>query len=426
MLLLPYNRRLPSIAVSTTASDLSARIFAFLREARWLTRGRLFGYATMLVSVSAAVIVWMLMGHGTNDPMGRPVGTDFVSFWTVSAMLHNSHERAIYVPEALAAFEQSMVLGEYTAFYAWQYPPIGLLLVYPLALFPYLWSLGIWLALGVALYLTVLWRILPQPLTLWAGVAFPGVLLTIEHGQNAFFTTGLLGWALLLLPRRPVAAGILIGLLSFKPQLAVLLPVGLIAGSQWRAVIAAALTGLGLAATTFILFGGGIWSDFLASLRLSHEMLDGGLVPYYKMQSIFAAVRLLDGPLNLAYGAQALVAVAGAATVAWAWRRPADSDMKNGALLLATPLATPFILDYDLMLIAPAIAWLASRGVRHRLLPWEGTTLAVLSLIPLVSRTIGELTHILLAPLAISAGLAVIVVRIRAECPTPHTHPISL
>ncbi len=379
----------------------------------------------MLIAAYAAIIVWTLMGHGITDPAGRPVGTDFVSFWTVSSMLHNSHERAIYVPEALATLERSMVPGENAAFYAWQYPPIGLLLVDPLALFSYLWSLAIWLALGVALYLTVLWRILPQPLTLWAGLAFPGVILTVEHGQNAFFTTGLLAWALLLLPRRRVAAGILIGLLSFKPQLGLLVPVALIAGGQWRTVITAALTGLGLVATTFILFGGGVWSDFLASLQLSREMLDSGLVPYYKMQSIFAAVRLVGGPLILAYSVQAVVGVVGAATVAWAWRRPTDPDMKNGALLLATPLATPFIFDYDLMLVAPAIAWLASKGVRHRLLPWEGTTLAVLSLIPLVSRAIGELTHTLLAPLAVGAGLAAIVVRIRAESLKVHTHPIS-
>jgi hypothetical protein len=77
------------------------------------------------------------------------------------------------------------------------------------------------------------------------------------------------------------------------------------------------------------------------------------------------------------------------------------------------------------MLVAPAIAWLASKGVQHRLLPWEGTTLAVLSLIPLVSRAIGELTHTLLAPLAVGAGLAAIVVRIRAESLKVHTHPIS-
>ena len=351
MLFLSCNRRLSRIAVFTTASDLSVRILAFLRDAQWLTRGRLFGYATILNAASAAMIVWMLMGHGITDPAGRPLGTDFVSFWTVSTMLHDGRERAIYVPEALAAWEQSVVPSENAAFYAWQYPPIGLLLVYPLALFSYLWSLAIWLALGVVLYLTVLWRILPQPLTLWAGLAFPGVLLTIEHGQNAFFTTGLLGWALLLLPRRPVAAGILIGLLSFKPQLGVLVPVALIA--------------------------------------------------------------------------QALVGVVGIATVAWAWRRPTDPDMKNGALLLAIPLATPFILDYDLMLVAPAIAWLASKGVRYRLLPWEGTTLTVLSLVPLVSRTIGELTHIVLAPLAIGAGLAAIVVRIRAEIVKAHTPPVS-
>jgi alpha-1,2-mannosyltransferase len=200
--------------------------------------------------------------------------------------------------------------------------------------------------------------------------------------------------------------------------------VALIAGSQWRTVIAAALTGLGLVATTFILFGGGIWSDFLASLPLSREMLDNGLVPYYKMQSIFAALRLLGGPLNLAYSAQALVGVVGATTVAWAWRRRTDPDTKNGALLLAIPLATPFILDYDLMLVAPAIAWFAGK-VQNRLLPWEGTALTVLSLIPLVSRTIGELTHMLLAPFAVVAGLAAIVVRIRAESPKAQSRQIS-
>jgi hypothetical protein len=366
----------------------------------------------------------MLAGHGITDPAGRPVGTDFVSFWTVSSMLHNGQERAIYVPQALAAFEQVVVRDANTAFYAWQYPPIALLLIYPLALFPYLLSLAIWLAVGAGLYLTVLWRILPLPLTLWAGLAFPGVLLTVGHGQNAFFTVGLLGWALLLLPRRPVAAGILIGLLSFKPQLGVLLPVALVAGGQWRAVIAAALASFVLMAATIILFGGEIWSDFLASLQLSREMLDKGLVPYYKMQSIFAGVRLLGSPLILAYCAQTLVGAGAIATVAWAWGRPADPDMKNSALLLATPLATPFIFDYDLMLVAPAIALLARKGVQNRLLPWEGTALAVLSLIPLVSRTMGELTHILLAPFAIGAGLAFIVVRIRAESAEAHAHPV--
>jgi alpha-1,2-mannosyltransferase len=407
------------IVASTTASDLSIQAVALVRDAAWLTRGRLFGYAAILIAVSVAVIGWSLTGHGINDPAGRPVGTDFVSFWTVSSALVHGNERAIYSPEALAALEQATLPRENADFYAWQYPPIALLLVYPLAFFPYLWSLASWLAVGLACYLTVLWRILPQPLTLCAGLAFPAVLLTFVHGQNSLLTAGLFGWGLLLLARRPIAAGVVIGLLSFKPQLGLLLPVALLAGGHWRTIVAATLTSLSLAAMTVILFGGEIWSDFFNSVQLSRDILDKGLVPYYKMQSVSAAVRLLGGPSIFGYSLQAVVAMSAAVMVAWVWRRPTDPDTKNAALMTATPLATPFVLDYDLMLLAPAIAWLARRGLRRGQLPWEGTALAVLSLVPLVSRTIGAYTHILLAPLAISAVFARIIADVRESA---HRH----
>jgi alpha-1,2-mannosyltransferase len=167
-------------------------------------------------------------------------------------------------------------------FFAWQYPPIALLLVYPLAFLPYLWSLASWLAVGIACYITVLWRILPQPLTLVVGLAFPAVLLTIEHGQNALLSTSFLGWALLLLIRRPITAGVLLGFLSFKPQLGVLLPIALVAGGHWKTILAAMLTGAGLVATTVALFGGGIWHEFIASTQLSRDILNQGLGPVQK------------------------------------------------------------------------------------------------------------------------------------------------
>ena len=212
-------------------------------------------------------------------------------------------------------------------FFAWQYPPIALLLVYPLAFLPYLWSLASWLAVGIACYITVLWRILPQPLTLVVGLAFPAVLLTIEHGQNALLSTSFLGWALLLLIRRPITAGVLLGLLSFKPQLGVLLPIALVAGGHWKTILAAMLTGAGLVATTVALFGGGIWHEFIASTQLSRDILNEGLVPYYKMQSVFAAVRLLGSSLILAYSLQVIVAAGAAAGVVWVWRRAMDPDL---------------------------------------------------------------------------------------------------
>jgi alpha-1,2-mannosyltransferase len=387
---------------------------AFFRDAAWLTQRRIRDYASILILVSVGMIAWLLMGQGIDDPLGRPVGTDFVSFWTVSWALLHDRAQAIYEPEALAALER-IIEGSTSAFYAWLYPPIALLLVYPLALLPYLWSLLLWLAAGAALYLTALWRILPRPLTLWAGLAFPALLVTIEHGQNALLTTGLLSWALLLLSPQPIAAGILIGMLTFKPQLGVLVPLALIAGRLGRTLIAAAATSVALAATTIVLFGSHVWADYIAVTPLARDVLDLGLVSAYKMQSVYAASRLLGMPLATAYGMQAVATLGSALLILWVWRQPSGQDLKNAALLAATPLATPFVLDYDLMLLAPAIAWLTARGLRGGALPWERLILAAACLDPLIARVFGQYTHIMITPVVVIALLTVIVRRIRDE-----------
>jgi len=392
---------------------------ALLRDAPWLTEERVRGYATMLVLALAGIICWTLTGPGITDPAGRTIGTDFTSFWTVSWALLNGNEHAVYDPEALAGLERAVVEGERPAFYAWQYPPIGLLIVYPLAFLPYLWSLAIWLLVGTASYLSALWRILPRLLTLWAGLAYPAVLVTISHGQNALLTTGLLGWGLLLLPRSPVAAGIFFGILGFKPQISLLVPVALIAGGQWRAMIAAGITFLGLSTATILLFGPSVWAEFLEGLPLTGEILREGLVPYYKMQSVFAAVRVLGGAPTAAFVAQALATIAVSTILIWCWRRSTTWLMKNAALAAAIPLATPFFLDYDLMVIALAMAWLVQAQHQDCTLPWEGTALAISALTPLVSRTIGAYAHIPLTPLAVTALLAVVVVRIRQPLSPP-------
>lgn len=390
---------------------------AFLRDAAWLTRGRIFGYSTALIAGTVAVITWVLSGHGIADPMGRPIGTDFLRLWTASYALLNGQERAIYDPAPFFALEKAVTQPATPDFYPWLYPPPALLIVYPLALLPYLGSLAAWIALGLAGYLAALWRIFPKPLTLWVGLAFPAVLWTVTHGQNSFLTTSLFCWGLLQLPRRPVLAGILFGLLTFKPQLGLLLPVALVAGRHWRAAVAATFVALASAATSAILFGTGVWADFLASTMLSRSLLEDGLGfgHYYKMQSAFAATRLLGFSLPVAYSLQALVALSAAAAVAWVWRRPAgDPDMKNAALMAATPLSTAFFFDYDMMLLAPAIAWLARKAVTSRALPYEQTTLVAAFLFPFVSRVLGMHTHLLLAPIFVATLVVAIVGRIHA------------
>jgi hypothetical protein len=384
-------------------------IIAALRDAPWLTRRRLRDYAIILIACYGVGIGWLLSGPGLLDPRGRAKGTDFVSFWTVSAALHDGDTAEIYDPQRLAAHERA--LQGIDDFYAFAYPPTALLLVYPLALLPYLWSLAAWTAAGLALYLQALWRILPDRLTPLAGLAFPAVFVTLGHGQNALLSAGILASALSLLERRPIVAGALIGLLTYKPQLGLLVPVALVFGRHWRALAAAAISTLGLAALSALLFGSGVWVDFLGSTGFAKAMLEQELVSYFKMQSVFAGTRLLGGALAVAYALQAVATLLAALVVAAVWRGAAAAELRYAVLVVAGLLASPFLLDYDLMLLAPAIAWLGAVQRRDGMRPWEATAMAAACIAPLLARPLSEVTGIIVTPAIEAALLAVLAAR---------------
>jgi hypothetical protein len=63
-----------------------------------------------------------------------------------------------------------------------------------------------------------------------AAASLPAVFINIAHGHNGFLTAALFGGGLLLLERREMLAGILFGLLCYKPQFGVLIPLALAAG----------------------------------------------------------------------------------------------------------------------------------------------------------------------------------------------------
>jgi hypothetical protein len=85
--------------------------------------------------------------------------------------------------------------------------------------------------------------------------------------------------------------------------------------------------------------------------------------------------------------------------------------LKAAALLIGTVLATPYVLDYDLMLLAPAIALLAADGIGRGFAPYEKTALAALWLVPLVARTVAATTLIPLAVPIMACGFVVVLHR---------------
>ncbi len=393
----------------------SSQILAALRDADWLDARRATAWTWLLLTVSlAAAVAWAALSHGLLDAAGKPLGTDFVSFYTASELVLSGRPAAAY-DVAAHGRAQAALLGREIGYFAFFYPPTFLLVCSPLAALPYPPALLAWLAATGAGYAAAvrswLGRAWPRRGLGWAAAAaFPAVLLNVGHGQNAFLSAALLGFGALWLDRRPWLAGVCLGLLSYKPHLGVLLPVALAAAGRWRTVASAAATVAAFALASAAVLGSDTWRAFAASAPLARATLEQGLVDPGKMQSVFAAVRVLGGGAPLAYAAHAVTALAVAAAVAAAvWRRRAGAA-EPPLLVMAALLGSPFILDYDLLLLIFPLAWLLREGLRDGFAPWEKLGLLTGFVLPAVARTLAVGAHLPVTPLVLG-GVLVLVLR---------------
>jgi alpha-1,2-mannosyltransferase len=426
-----------------------------LRSGDWLTRERIRLIAGAVLIASIVGFLYLVVtAHGLIDRQGRPLGTDFSNVYAAGTYVLDGDPEAPFDLARQHAREQEL-FGAATPFYGWHYPPLFLFVAAALALLPYGLALAAWQAITLGLYLTAITAILSPCLRvrtegrdeaasprdsesrqraltlahfvrstspsaagrgdgwLWLllALAFPAVLINIGHGQNGFLTAALLGAALVQLDRRPLLAGILFGLLAYKPQFGVMIPLALMAGGRWRSFAAAAATIALLAVATTIAFGPHIWQAFLDSTRFTRLVaLEQGDTGWYKIQSLFAWARMWGAPIPLAYALQGALVVALGSAIVWLWRGPAPDALKAAALCLAAILATPYTFDYDMMVLAIAIAFFASDGVARGFGPWEKTALAVLWLVPLIARSVA---HATLIPLGVPAMLALFILLLR-------------
>jgi alpha-1,2-mannosyltransferase len=220
-------------------------------------------------------------------------------------------------------------------------------------------------------------------------------------------TAALLGGALVILDRRPVLAGILLGLLVYKPQYGLTLPIVLGVSGRWRCFASAAATVMAFTIVTTLVFGASAWHAFAAFSEFTRTVvLEQGNTGWYKIQSIFAWARMWGAPVPLAYAVQGVATVAIAGALAWLWRGAASFNLKAAGLCLGTILATPYSFDYDMMVLAPAIAFIAVDGLTRGFRPWEKTALAALWIVPLIARTVAEAS---LVPLGVPAMVAMFI-----------------
>ena len=443
------------------------RVRGAMRSGEWLTRERIRMVAVAVLIASAAGFLYLVVtATGGVDLQGRPIGTDFSNVYAAGTYVLEGNFRAPFDSVQQFARERA-IFGEATQFYGWHYPPYFLFVAAALAWMPYGLALFVWQAVTLGLYLLAICAILssfrgaqsanpesivtgppgrapnsslwrrwlwipdsrgachraghfgPDPLAasgmtvdwLLLALAFPAVLINVGHGHNGFLTAALLGGGLIILDRRPLAAGILFGLMAYKPQFGLMIPIALAAGGYWRTFAAAAATAVLLTLLTTLVFGVQVWHAFFVGAEFTRTVvLEQGDTGWHKIQSIFSWARMWGAPVPLAYAIQGAATLVLAMASAWLWHGKAPSPLKAAGLCLAAILATPYTLDYDMMVLAPAIAFLATDGMARGVGPWEKTALAALWLVPLVARTVPQLT---LIPIGVPAMLAMFVLILR-------------
>jgi len=435
------------------------RVRQAMRSGEWLTRERIRMVAVAVLIASAAGFLYLVLtATGGVDLQGRPIGTDFSNVYAAGTYVLGGNPVAPFDSVQQFARERA-IFGETTQFYGWHYPPYFLFVAAALAWMPYGLALFVWQAVTLGLYLLAIWAIVssfaPSPerggsaretrrggvsdpaqartptrqpsavglplsggekegvdyLWLLLALAFPAVLINVGHGHNGFLTAALLGGGLVILDRRPLAAGILFGLMAYKPQFGLMIPIALAAGGYWRTFAAAAATAVLLTLVTTLVFGVQVWHAFFVGAEFTRTVvLEQGDTGWHKIQSIFSWARMWGAPVPLAYAIQGAATLVLAMASAWLWHGKAPYPLKAAGLCLAAILATPYTLDYDMMVLAPAIAFLAADGMTRGFGPWEKTALAALWLVPLVARTFPQAT---LIPLGVPAMLAMFVLVLR-------------
>jgi alpha-1,2-mannosyltransferase len=423
--------RQPGVAVLTPERSIgwgfAQRFNIWIRDFSWLTPQRAIFYSgLLLLAYSAATFAQLHDSHHLVFASGRSVGGDFVNPYAASISALRGDPAAVYDVHRQHLLETAITGGTDTGVLGFHYPPTFLLIVLPLAMLPYLTSWVVFEAVTLIGYLAVLRSIVPTRIGLWLAITFPAVLINFTCGQNGFLTTALIGGGLLLLDRWPLAAGIMFGLMSYKPQFAILIPLALIVARQWRALTASVVTATSFAAIALAVFGAPTWMAFIGSTTFTRKVvLEQGAINFTVLQSLFGALRMWGAGVGAAYLFQAAIAMYATAAVIWVWRGSHPFALKAATLAIGSLMISPYVLQYDLMLLALPIAWLAMECFQHGFLPYEKIVLLIAWLLPRVSLPLSQNARIPIAPMVMILLMTTILIRCASDS-TPRTTPLAI
>lgn len=291
---------------------------------------------------------------------GSVIGNDFFNFWTYGQSAFSRDPGAYYHWPTYNLYQKTIGVDEVG--HNWSYPPSIMLLTAPFGYLSYVTSLVVFTLVSIVVFILVARGDLQDWKLVALALVSPAAMHCLNSGQSSLLTAAVILAAWRLLDKRPIVAGLLIGCLSLKPQVALMFPFMLLATQRWRVIASAAVTCFAIAALTSVLFGFKVWEQYIyqgipaQNLVLTDPTLDSAAM----MPTILMTFRRFGLSYDLSMAVQLVFSAAAVVALLWAFRRPHDvNDRRMFAMFAAcTVCASPYLLIYDLVPLTVAAIFL--------------------------------------------------------------------
>jgi hypothetical protein len=354
--------------------------------AAWLTPRRIRAQAIVLAICLWGVCAVDFATPGLFDRAGNIKFQDFLPFYISARLISQGRSDQLF-NDQIAIDEMRVILYQpnedrpkesqpIRVRLPFTYgPQVGLVFV-PLAHLSFAAAARVWVAIStfvyfVCVYLT--WCLCPglrqqAGLVAMIAIAFPPFFHFFVRGQIAVLLLACFTAALLAFhEKRDFLAGVALGVLVFKPQFLIAIPVILLFSGSWRALSGTVFSSIAQLLLTWLGFGTSVmraYFEMLLHVPSRIELVEPGLAPI-QMHSLRSFWSLLIPRPNIAFSLYVVTSIFVVLIAAIIWKSSAPLALRFSALTLAAILCNPHLFIYDLLVLAPVLLLLADWILRN-------------------------------------------------------------
>ena len=371
---------------------------------------RLTFYSIIFLIIYISIVVGLyIRSKQTTENDGFTVGIDYMILYTAGKTAIVGHASQIYDSPNQQAIIRETIGFDMPDDMHWFYPPTFLLgIVSVFSTIPFEASYILWLAttLTLAVLACTIMVSRKKNLALMA-LSFPAVMHNFRWGQNGFLSTALLGAGIGFMETNPILAGLMFGLLTYKPWLALFPFLILLVARKWKVLGWSIFFSVLTVILSFFVYGAETWRAFFHQLfytgpSLFTSIWENTAAIQPSMQTALRLFGINGTPL---YIILLIIGIATTCLVIYVFQATNRLSLRGSAMVLGIFAVVPYFIEYDLMLLCIPTILLIYDCLQEGYCKTDYIAIGALWLMPLINIPLVKVTRVQICPFVVIALL---------------------